>query len=77
MVHFFGILSPDFGRRLPADEAPRKAGFFGAPADADGVETLLSRAEQDAEYLSGKYPEPDPVEAASARPHAFVMRYTF
>lgn len=77
MVHFFGILSPGFGKRTAADEAPCKTDFFGGEAKPTGLPEPLSRAEQDACYLSGKLPEPDLIEAASSRPHAFGMRYMF
>lgn len=47
MLHFFGILSPSFGKRTPSKDAPHKTDFFHIP-----------RAEQDANYLTGHHPEP-------------------
>ena len=58
MVHFFGILSPAFGKRHATDDAPGKAGFFGGVPDMSLGAVPLSRAEQDACYLAGKGPEP-------------------
>lgn len=58
MVHFFGILSPAFGKRQATDDAPGKTGFFGAIPDISFGAVPLSRAEQDACYLQGKAPEP-------------------
>lgn len=54
MVHFFGILNPDFGPRVATADAPLKAGFFGGAPSA----IRPSRAEMDAEFLAGKRPEP-------------------
>ncbi len=59
MVHFFGILSPGFGKRSEAPDAPNKAEFFGGLPDFSMGAVPLSRAEQDACYLTGKAPEPD------------------
>lgn len=59
MVHFFGILSPDFGKRTAAPDAPNKAGFFGSLPDFALGAVPMSRAEQDACYLAGKAPEPE------------------
>ncbi|MGB3335961.1 MAG: hypothetical protein WBA73_02155 [Devosia sp.] len=58
MVHFFGILSPDFGKRTAAPDAPNKTGFFGGVPDFTPGSVPMSRAEQDACYLAGKAPEP-------------------
>jgi hypothetical protein len=58
MVHFFGILSPDFTKRTDAPEAPGKADFFGGLPDFSFGAVPMSRAEQDAYYLVGKGPEP-------------------
>lgn len=58
MVHFFGILSPDFGKRVAAADAPHKAGFFGGMPDSAFGAIPMSRAEQDACFLSGRLPEP-------------------
>ncbi|MCR6636272.1 hypothetical protein [Devosia sp.] len=59
MVHFFGIFSPGPMARNSAEEAPAKANFFGGlPARTD--EAALSPLEQDAIYLAGKAPEPEP-----------------
>ena len=76
MVHFFGILSPAFGKRSTTDEAPHKTGFFGGLPDVAMGAVQLSRAEQDACYLNGKSWEPDPLEQVAARPYAFFNRYT-
>ncbi|HWU16713.1 MAG TPA: hypothetical protein VN155_03440 [Devosia sp.] len=54
MVHFFGILNPEFGPRVAAADAPLKAGFFGGAPEP----SLPSRAEMDADFLAGKRPEP-------------------
>jgi len=62
MVHFFGIFGPGPMARNSADEAPAKANFFGGRGDDGALEASLSRVEQDACYLSGKAPEPDPRE---------------
>ena len=59
MVHFFGILGPDFGQRAAAGDAPSKVRFFGGSADSAFTASPMSRAEQDACYLAGKGPEPD------------------
>jgi hypothetical protein len=59
MVHFFGIFSPGPLARSSAEEAPAKANFFGGlreKADDAG----LSPLEQDAIYLAGKGPLPEP-----------------
>jgi hypothetical protein len=56
MVHFFGILSPDFGKRTEAPDAPNKTEFFGGLPDFSFGAVPLSRAEQDACYLAGKGP---------------------
>jgi hypothetical protein len=77
MLHFFGILSPDFSRRVASEEAPGKAGFFGGVPDAAFGAVPLSRAEQDACYLAGKAPEPDPVETIGERPHRFMPHHHF
>jgi len=37
MVHFFGILQPLSTKRHQADEAPRKASFFGPDQDQAAV----------------------------------------
>ena len=59
MVHFFGIFGPGPLVRNSAEEAPAKANFFGGlPRRAD--DTVLSPLEQDAIYLAGKAPEPEP-----------------
>lgn len=59
MVHFFGIFSPGTLTRTSAEEAPAKANFFGGlPSKAD--DGALSPLEQDAAYLAGKAPEPEP-----------------
>lgn len=76
MVHFFGILSPDFGKREASDEAPHKSGFFGGLPDAAIGAVPLSRAEQDACYLNGKSWEPDPIEEVASRPYLFIPRHT-
>lgn len=61
MVQFFGILAPDSGVARVAAEAPRKVDFFGAGvADRDGW--TLSRAEQDACFLTDRSPEPAAVD---------------
>jgi len=60
MVHFFGILGPGRLRRNEADEAPAKANFFGGLPDVAQGAVPMSRAEQDACYLAGKAPEPEP-----------------
>ncbi|WP_240233013.1 hypothetical protein [Devosia lacusdianchii] len=55
MGHFFGVLTPNFGRRDAGDEAPGKADFFSfGRLDDEGA----SRAEQDALFLTGKRFEP-------------------
>lgn len=54
MVHFFGILNPEFGPCVAAADAPLKAGFFGGAPEP----SLPSRAEMDADFLAGKRPEP-------------------
>ena len=59
MVHFFGILTPGFGKRSAAAEAPHKTSFFGGTPDVAFGAVPLSRAEQDACYLQGKSWEPD------------------
>lgn len=59
MAHFFGILEPRRAKRVPADEAPAKASFFGGIPDVAVGAVPLSRAEQHACYLNGKAPEPD------------------
>ena len=76
MDHIFGILAPNFGKRQPAIDAPHKTSFFGGPPDGS-VDVTLSRAEREAAYLTGKYPEPDPLESSAARPYAFVVKYLF
>lgn len=53
MVTFFGIFDREFGPRVASDEAPHKAGFFGGVSDS-----APSRAEQDADFLTGKSPTP-------------------
>jgi len=58
MVHFFGILSPDFSKRTPTAEAPHKAGFFGGAPDVAFGAVPMSRAEQDACFLQERAPEP-------------------
>lgn len=58
MVHFFGILNPGRLLRRKGDEAAAKANFFGGLPDAAQGAVPLSRAEQDACYLTGKAPEP-------------------
>jgi len=58
MVHFFGILSPEFGKRVETVDAPSKTEFFGGVPDFSLGAVPLSRAEQDACYLAGKGPEP-------------------
>ena len=58
MVHFFGILNPGFGKRHASEEAPQKAGFFGGVPDSAFGAIPMSRAEQDACFLSGQQPEP-------------------
>jgi hypothetical protein len=58
MVHFFGILSPGFGQRTAAPEAPGKVEFFCGLPDFSLGAVPMSRAEQDACYLAGKAPEP-------------------
>lgn len=67
MVHFFGILSPDFGKRTEAPDAPGKTEFFGGVPDFSFGAVPLSRAEQDACYLAGKGPEPEEDRSPSAR----------
>ncbi|MET3927956.1 hypothetical protein [Devosia sp. 2618] len=56
MVHFFGILSPRFEKPVAASEAPHKRSFFGGLPDAAFGSVPMSRAEQDACYLSGAVP---------------------
>jgi hypothetical protein len=74
MVHFFGILAPDFGEPVNAVDAPQKVGFFGGlPEDQQAGD--LSRAEKDAAFLAGKRWEPDPAEWPSERPYAFLPRF--
>jgi hypothetical protein len=74
MVHFFGIFAPEFkGRRL-ATEAPHKVSFFGGASDVAPGAVSLSRAEQDACYLNGKFWEPEPAAETAARPAAARMR---
>ncbi|WP_056310489.1 hypothetical protein [Devosia sp. Root685] len=59
MVHFFGIFSPGPLVRNSAEEAPAKANFFGGlPERTDAA--ALSPLEEDAIYLAGKAPEPEP-----------------
>lgn len=69
MVHFFGILSPGFGKRSEAPDAPNKAEFFGGLPDFSLGAVPLSR-EQDACYLSGKAP------AADEDDRALLARFT-
>lgn len=59
MVHFFGIFGPGPLARTNAEEAPAKANFFGGLPHRS-VEEALSPLEQDAIYLAGKAPEPEP-----------------
>ncbi len=59
MVHFFGIFSPGPLARTSAEEAPAKANFFGG-LNVRPDEGVLSPLEQDAAYLAGKAPEPEP-----------------
>ena len=58
MVHFFGILSPDFGKRTETVDAPHKAGFFGGTPEFSFGAIPMSRAEQDACFLNERCPEP-------------------
>lgn len=60
MLHFLGIFGPGKLARTEADEAPAKANFFGGLPDAAFGAVPMSRAEQDACYLNGKAPEPEP-----------------
>lgn len=53
MVHFFGVLNPTSGPRSARSDAPHKVDFFGGAGESDQV----SRAEFDADLLSGKIPE--------------------
>ena len=73
MVHFFGILSPTFGERTAATEAPNKTEFFGGLPSDDPSAVSLSRAEQEIFYLNGKAWEPDPIEQ-ELRPNASFKR---
>ena len=59
MVHFFGIFGPGPLVRTEADEAPAKANFFGGLPEAV-ADDVPSRLELEADYLSGKAPEPAP-----------------
>lgn len=59
MVHFFGIFSPGTLARNSAEEAPAKANFFGG-LPAKEADDVLSPLEEDAIYLAGKAPEPEP-----------------
>ena len=67
MVHFFRIF--DLGKlpRHDAPEAPAKTSFFGGQPDIAWGAVPLSRAEQDACYLTGKAPEPDTAESSDPR----------
>ncbi|MBJ3786943.1 hypothetical protein [Devosia sediminis] len=58
MVHFLGIFGPDRFARSSGQEAPNKANFFGGLPDAAMGAVPMTRAEQDACYLSGKAPLP-------------------
>lgn len=69
MVHFFGIFEPLFGERSAAPEAPHKTGFFGGTPDP-----LIK---DDEDEVAVARDTADLIEAASERPHAFVMRYSF
>ena len=60
MVLFFGILDPGKFKRRHSDEAPGKANFFGGVPDTALGAVPMSRIEQDACFLNGKGPEPDP-----------------
>lgn len=59
MVPFFGIFHPGASLRHPSVEAPAKASFFGGRIAAEP----LSRLEEDYAYLTGKAPEPQPVDS--------------
>lgn len=63
MVHFFGIFGPGPLKRRSEQDAPAKANFFGGLPDAALGAVPMSRAEQDACYLSDKAPEPEVVSA--------------
>lgn len=76
MVHFFGILSPSLGRRMPANEAPHKASFFG-PADPVLGTLPMSRSERDACYLAGKAPEPETMAPGSVGSDPLLAGDTF
>jgi hypothetical protein len=69
MVHFFGIFEPLFGERTVAPEAPHKTGFFGGTPEA--------LVEDNEDEVVAAQDTADLIEAASERPHAFVMRYSF
>ena len=59
MVTFFGIFDREFGPRVASDEAPHKTGFFGGtPFFGGACDAAPSRAEQDADFLTGKSPAP-------------------
>lgn len=67
MVTFFGIFDREFGPRVASAEAPLKTGFFGGTPFLGGAsETAPSRAEQDADFLTGKSPTPFDDDAIAA-----------
>ena len=66
MVHFFGIFGPGPLVRTETDEAPAKANFFGGLPEAV-ADDVPSRLELEADYLSGKAPEPAPRDLADGR----------
>lgn len=73
MVHFFGIFSPGPLARNSAEEAPAKANFFGGlPERPD--DTALSPLEEDAIYLAGKAPEPEPRTFEGERHQGFLEK---
>lgn len=77
MVFFLGILSPDFGKRAAAPEAPNKTAFFGGLPDVAMGAVPMSRAEQDASYLAGKSHLTDPAGSDEARLFDAFPRFHF